>query len=575
MTKHCRAGLAHAPRHRFQSFAPAFVACLLATAPAWAADNGCDIADPLHARVTRLLNEDDAKLHAAAIELDDTLDKLGKGDGSADANACRYALLADKAKLLARLNDRSAALVALSDVLRTNWLDARETVLEDPYVRALSGDPRLIMAVSHVTEPWHASDEQALASPFRKTLPVEERLAGLSLIWSVARDNFVWFDHVPDLNWTQAYLDAIPRVMAAKDTESYYRELMRFVALLHDGHSNVYPPTQLETRFYSRPGLRTALVEDQIVVTEIADSGLEKQGMRVGDLLDSVDGVPVRRYAADNVAPYQSSSTAQGLDVRRYNYALLAGPGDHPVKLGLRHADGSAYTLAAPRTGYSHGVPKPTEHFELRADGVAVLRVRHLSTGAAVKLLERHSAELLHAKGFVLDLRGNEGGNSSFGLELLSWLSDKPIPVWMSHVRGNSAYLQTQLNNLGTLGWRRLDNTPYEQSHDKVYSGPVVMLIDARTFSAGEDTAAAFRLMKRGLIIGAPSGGSTGQPAILDLPGGGRVRLCVKRDSYPDGSDFVGSGVLPDIQVAQTLASVRAGTDPVMERALQALRTGQ
>jgi carboxyl-terminal processing protease len=109
------------------------------------------------------------------------------------------------------------------------------------------------------------SEGKALAGSYRESLPVEERIAGLSRIWAAARDGFAWFDHVPDLDWDRAYLDAIPRVMAAQDTGAYYLELMQFVALLRDGHSDVYPPEEIAKRFYSRPGVRTAKVEGRVI----------------------------------------------------------------------------------------------------------------------------------------------------------------------------------------------------------------------------------------------------------------------------------------------------------------------
>ena len=96
-------------------------------------------------------------------------------------------------------------------------------------------------------------------------------------------------------------------------------------------------------------------------------------------------------------------------------------------------------------------------------------------------------------------------------------------------------------------------------------------LTSAQTFSAAEDFAVAFRGMKRGIIVGEASGGSTGQPLFLDLPGGGKGRICVKRDTYPDGTAFVGVGVLPDVEAHPTVAGVRAGTDPVLDRALAEL----
>lgn len=135
-------------------------------------------------------------------------------------------------------------------------------------------------------------------------------------------------------------------------------------------------------------------------------------------------------------------------------------------------------------------------------------------------------------------------------------------------VRTDNGY--TRAHGLG-IGWQRLPDDKLDLPPLPKFTGPVALLIGPATFSAAEDTAAIFKLMKRGVIVGTPSGGSTGQPFMFDLPGGGHARICVKRDGYPDGSDFVGQGVLPDIVVAPTLASVRARSDPALARAVAVL----
>ena len=71
------------------------------------------------------------------------------------------------------------------------------------------------------------------------------------------------------------------------------------------------------------------------------------------------------------------------------------------------------------------------------------------------------------------------------------------------------------------------------------------MLIGPQTFSAAEDFLVSFDVLKRGVIVGEASGGSTGQPMFMSLPGGGQGRICVKRDTYPDGTAFVGKGIAP------------------------------
>ena len=79
--------------------------------------------------------------------------------------------------------------------------------------------------------------------------------------------------------------------------------------------------------------------------------------------------------------------------------------------------------------------------------------------------------------------------------------------------------------------------------------------------------------MQRGKIIGEPTGGSTGQPLFFPLPGGGSARVCTKQDLYPDGRQWVGVGIQPQILVRPTIADFRAGRDTVLETALQYLRT--
>ena len=78
--------------------------------------------------------------------------------------------------------------------------------------------------------------------------------------------------------------------------------------------------------------------------------------------------------------------------------------------------------------------------------------------------------------------------------------------------------------------------------------------------------------MQRGKIVGEATGGSTGQPLIVSLPGGLSARICTKRDTYADGREFVGVGVQPQVVVRPSVADYRAGRDTVLEAALTQMR---
>ena len=98
------------------------------------------------------------------------------------------------------------------------------------------------------------------------------------------------------------------------------------------------------------------------------------------------------------------------------------------------------------------------------------------------------------------------------------------------------------------------------------------MLTSAGTYSAAEDFMVAYEGMQRGPIVGGATGGSTGQPLFVQLPGGGMARICTKADTYPDGRAWVGRGIQPTVKAAPTVADLRRGRDTVLEAALAALK---
>jgi len=75
--------------------------------------------------------------------------------------------------------------------------------------------------------------------------------------------------------------------------------------------------------------------------------------------------------------------------------------------------------------------------------------------------------------------------------------------------------------------------------------------------------------------VGEATGGSTGQPLVFRLPGGGLERICVKRDVCADGREFVGKGIQPTIEVARTPEDFRAGRDAALARAVKELIGGR
>ncbi|KAB7768280.1 S41 family peptidase [Xanthomonas sp. LMG 12461] len=496
---------------------------------------------------------------------------LALAEGSKTLRFRRLNLLGDLVRVQVWLGDRDAAVAAWRVLDAMSWHEGLIdfVVDKDPATAALLDDPRLAEVRRHEALAVRDATAPSIAVPYAVQLTEAQRVAGLSQVWMAARERFVWFDHVPGLDWDRLYLETLPLVQRAADTDAYYRVLARFLAQLHDGHTGILPPKELEDHWYARPGLRTAWLDGEVVVTSVSDAALRRQGVARGDRILAIDGEPVEQYAQRVVRPQLSSSTPQDLQLRMYTYALLAGDAATPVRLSVEHADGHRSEVRAARSGYTAVKMPEAPLLRIRRDGVAVLRVPQLENDASLQALKQALPRVRAARGLVLDLRGNGGGNTWFGLQILRYVAAAPLPSLRSVERDNGSSL-AQARGARLIEWRPVQQEPVAPEPN-AYSGAVAMLVDAGTFSAGEDTAAVFRLMRRGPLVGQATGGSTGQPLLLTLPGGGSARICVKRDSYPDGTDFVGVGVLPDIVAAPTRTDLRDGNDPVLERAVAAL----
>ncbi len=464
--------------------------------------------------------------------------------------SCTYALMGNKPNALYCLE-------------KSEYFDY-DHLLKDTDLDTLRKEAQFIHFLEKAKRQSSLYSGRAFKSPYKPNLTDDEKIAGLSLLWSQAKYNFVYFDRL-DIDWNKTYLDYIPKVKATKTTAEYYKVLETFYALLKDGHTNVYPPDELSKDFYSRPPMSTQLIEGRVFIIKVYSDSLRKTGIEPGLEILKMDGKPVLDYAAKNIAPHESSSTPQDMEIRTFSYALLCGPEKKPITLELRDRNNRVFTKSIARTGY-RDIKYTGSGFEYQEIGnIGYLAINNMEDPKINKKFDALFDSISKTKGLVIDVRNNGGGSSSIGYNILRKLTDKPFKS------STAKWLKYISTTEGKTGWEVA--APYAINPDgkKYYSKPVVVLIGPRTFSAAEDFVVAFDYMKRGKLIGQPTGGSTGQPIFFDLPGGGSARICGKRDAYPDGKEFVGIGIMPDIIVAPTIKDLQNGVDAAKNKALEYL----
>jgi hypothetical protein len=209
-------------------------------------------------------------------------------------------------------------------------------------------------------------------------------------------------------------------------------------------------------------------------------------------------------------------------------------------------------------------------------DGAIWIRVSSLADADVTARFERAigdaAREGLRHRGLIIDLRETvwTASGREQGYAILSRLIDRPFltsrwrtPQYRPAYRGSDtpdssgAWLAAPSDTI----W------PPSRRERIAYTGPVVVLSSPRTAGPAEDFLVAFRSGRRGPIIGEASAGSTGQTAVLPLAAGWHLRVTVTRDAFPNGTEFVRTGIAPEHAVDVKVADVLAGCDAVLDRA--------
>ncbi|THH41733.1 S41 family peptidase [Neolewinella litorea] len=427
-------------------------------------------------------------------------------------------------------------------------------------------------------------------------LTPDQRIYGLVQFWTEVKYNFAYFDHVPELDWDHKLQEYLPRVRAEQSDADYYRLLERLCAELRDGHTNIYPPAYVTEQRGTTP-VQLKYIEDQFVVVNLDNR--YREVLPLGSIITGVNGQRVTDYVAARIYPYISAS---GDHVRGLiaSYLLLGGPVDEAVEVAYLSPEGGTGQATLHRQPQQAPVSWVRDMPQLRP---ASFRMLDATTGylalntfmldEVVDSFDLYRPLLEKCQSLVIDLRENGGGNSTTGYAILEHFTRKPLLTSKWRTREHRAaykawgywpaHADPRPTDEGAQEVIRYyeGNQWFESPPDTIYPAevvfdlPVIVLVSHQTGSAAEDFLVAADALPQFTFVGEPSFGSTGQPLFVDLPGGGQARICTKRDTYPDGREFVGPGVQVDVAVAPTVADYLAGKDVVLERALTLVRTSR
>jgi carboxyl-terminal processing protease len=305
-----------------------------------------------------------------------------------------------------------------------------------------------------------------------------------------------------------------------------------------DRFSHYFDPKELRqfetanSGHFSGVGLTVTGVKEGLrVATVLPDSPAKRANLKTNDVIVAVNG-------------HSIAGVPEDVSVSR-----IKGPPGTPVTLSVRSGSGKPREVHLKRA--SVDLPVAIGNIEHAGPTkVGYVRFATFSSGSHGQLasaIERVDSK--GAKGLVLDLRGNGGGQLN------------------ESVLAASLFLQKGQRVVSTRS-RTQGTKTYDAVGDPLPSHPAVVLIDHNTASAAEILASALGEHHIATIVGTRSFGKGTFQEVIHLAAGGALDLTVGRYFTANGSSLLGKGITPDVR-----ATDKKGTkkDEALQKALSVL----
>jgi C-terminal processing protease CtpA/Prc len=388
------------------------------------------------------------------------------------------------------------------------------------------------------------------------------RMLAAFRIWGVI-ENFFPYKALIAEDWEGVLREFLPRFLTAADATAYAMTVAEMATRTGDSHCTVHSARLDAYLGVAPPPVRVRIIEGVPVICDIYDQATSS--LEVGDVVIAVDAVDAKARLA-MLSRYHSASTPQALDMI-VAARLLCGPEGSTATVAVRGADDKRkeITLVRATANWTRMAEQRTgDILKMPTPDIGYADLDRLPVAEVDGMFERFR----DAKAIIFDMRGYPRSTAwaiaprlTDRRDVAGALIERPIvsaDVLASEQDGGSSLHQGFQQRLPpTDKWR--------------YQGRTVMLIDERTFSQAEHTGLFFKAANDTLLVGSPTVGANGDVTNFVVPGDIWINFTGQAIKHPDGRQLQRIGLVPDVEVRQTIAGIRAGRDEVLEKAIEAI----
>ncbi|MDI3543644.1 MAG: carboxyl-terminal processing protease [Candidatus Atribacteria bacterium] len=264
---------------------------------------------------------------------------------------------------------------------------------------------------------------------------------------------------------------------------------------------------------FSGLGIVIAIKDDKLtVISPFQGSPADKAGIKAGDIIVEIDGVPTLGMSSDEA-------------VRK-----------------MRGERGTKVTLTIYREGEEENIVVEVVRdiikiqsvkWEILSEGIGLITISEFH-GRTQEELKKALSDLQAqgAKGLILDLRNNPGGLLQSAVLASGMFVPRGYPLLIVEDR------EGERENIYNFV-------------DPLWKGPMVLVVNKGTASGAEILVGILRVHLGAELVGETTFGKGVIQEVFPLSHGGGVIFTVSKYYLPDGTDLNGKGLEPDILVSE------------------------
>lgn len=437
-------------------------------------------------------------------------------------------------------------------------------------------------------------------------LTTEERIYTLSYLWKEAEYNYAFWSIHTEIDWDAEYRKLIPLAINAKSDLEYYLLLMRFYALLRDGHTSVMPPYEL-VQNRSVP-FHIVRAEGKFLLSEVING---REELLLSEVTQ-IQGLPVNEYVEKYVYPFYWHELPESLFAANdciessimFNFGIdetiniVTDKGGFSFKMSEKYDTVCIDERVKLPEAFEEHFKSESLAISVTKDSIAFIEIFDFYHPEITEEFKDNLDFLKKCKGYIIDLRGNMGGMGDPPIEIAGHFiggkypvrSETKTPSHSAKYHALEPYIDMSNPDLSNPWQRKIyqiaTHTYYEPltengevdgyiDFDKqktVLTSPAIVLANHRTACAAESFVSYFKISGRAEIVGTTTFGSGSEAMIRDLPLGGQMWLATTQSKLIDGSEYVNKGILPDVVVEENTNDISKGIDKILITALELLR---